>query len=238
MTRVDQLLLGDDVPHILVVDDDERLRSLLKKFLRDHGFRVSTAGDAAEARKKLAQMSFDLMVLDVMMPGETGIDLTLSLRQTSVIPILLLTALNEVDDRISGLESGADDYLPKPFDPKELVLRIQSILRRANTQPAPAKEASFGAFRFDTERGELTENGRLVRLTSGEMALMRVFARNSGQVISRTSLAEQTGAGQERTVDVQVTRLRRKIEQNPREPKYLQTIRGEGYCFWLDRDSD
>jgi two-component system phosphate regulon response regulator OmpR len=227
-------------PHILVVDDDSRLRELLRKYLTDNGFVVSTAADAADARAKLAGLAFDLIVLDVMMPGESGLDLTAALKAEGDIPILLLTAMGEPDDRIAGLERGADDYLAKPFEPRELVLRITNVLRRP-TAAAPADPPPevgpirLGRFAFDPEREELSEDGARIRLTSAETRLLGVLARNAGQVLTRDALSDLGGiAGNARTVDVQVTRLRRKIEDDPKLPRYLHTVRGEGYVLRPD----
>ena len=221
--------------HVLVVDDDARLRELLKKYLGDNGFRVTTAGDADEAMLRLAAVAFDLIVLDVMMPGENGLDLTRRLRAGSDVPILLLTALGEAQDRITGLESGADDYLPKPFEPRELLLRLRTILRRAPPPREAPAEIRFGGFRFDLARDELWQGSELVRLTTVELALLRVLAENAGRTLSRTELLGLSKmAGNERTVDVQVTRLRRKIEDDTREPRYLQTVRGTGYMLRPD----
>jgi two-component system phosphate regulon response regulator OmpR len=226
-----------DKAHILVVDDDQRLRELLRTFLSRNGFRVTVAADAREARERLTSMEFDLMVLDVMMPGESGLDLAAALRQQrKTIPILMLTAMGEPRDRIAGLERGVDDYLPKPFEPRELLLRVASILRRATMPAAPAPAAAtvamvrMGGLRFDTRRGELTEGDRRIRLTEAERALLSVFALNLGQDMSRDTLARLVGGDvSARTIDVQVTRLRRKIEDDPKFPRYLQTVRGTGY---------
>ncbi|MDM7944713.1 MAG: response regulator transcription factor [Oceanibaculum nanhaiense] len=225
-------------PHILVVDDDGRLRDLLRRYLTENGFRVSTAADAAEARAKLESLAFDLLVLDVMMPGESGLDLTQDLRRTGVVPILLLTAMAETEDRINGLERGADDYLSKPFEPRELLLRIRTILRRVNGA-APARAAGapvlLGGLLFDAERLELRGPDRTVRLTEAEAALLRALAQNPGATLSRDDLAQRLDlTGNPRTVDVQVTRLRRKIEPDPRFPRYLQTVRGKGYALLPD----
>ncbi|MFO7481313.1 response regulator [Oceanibaculum nanhaiense] len=225
-------------PHILVVDDDGRLRDLLRRYLTENGFRVSTAADAAEARAKLESLAFDLLVLDVMMPGESGLDLTQDLRRTGVVPILLLTAMAETEDRINGLERGADDYLSKPFEPRELLLRIRTILRRVNGA-APARAAGapvlLGGLLFDAERLELRGPDRTVRLTETEAALLRALAQNPGATLSRDDLAQRLDlTGNPRTVDVQVTRLRRKIEPDPRFPRYLQTVRGKGYALLPD----
>ena len=229
--------MNADAPHILVVDDDTRLRQLLQKFLADNGFRVSAAKDAAEARKLLAGIAFDLIVLDVMMPGEDGLQFTEALRRHSAIPILLLTARGEVEYRIDGLERGADDYLPKPFEPRELLLRLSSILRRASPPAAGEAPASvrFGDCKFDIERGELTRNGEHVRLTSLEESLLRTFALNAGGTLSREELMRESQIDSNtRAVDVQVTRLRRKIEPNPKLPRYLKTVRGAGYVLRPD----
>jgi two-component system, OmpR family, phosphate regulon response regulator OmpR len=222
-------------PHLLVVDDDARLRELLRRYLSDHGFRVTTAGDAAEARARLASIAFDLLVLDVMMPGESGLDLTRSLRRDGRLPILLLTAMAEPEDRINGLEHGADDYLAKPFEPRELVLRIRNILQRVPQPAPPTAEVRFGACRFDLARGELYRGGDAVHLTAAETALLAALARRPGEAVSREALSEEAQfSGNVRTVDVQVTRLRRKIERDPKFPRYLQTVRGTGYVLKPD----
>lgn len=224
-----------DLPHILVVDDDNRLRELLRKFLSENGFMVATAGDVADARAKLASLSFDLMVLDLMMPGETGLEFTEDLRRRSTLPILMLTAMGERQDRIAGLERGADDYLAKPFEPRELLLRIHSILRRV-PPPAEAPETvRLGDVVFHPARHEMRRNGRPVRLTSVEAALLGALAVNPGAILGREELMRLTGAsGSGRAVDVQVTRLRRKFEPDPRVPRYLQTVRGKGYMLCPD----
>jgi|TARA_R110002110_G_scaffold8817_6_gene43949 two-component system phosphate regulon response regulator OmpR len=233
--------VNDADAHLLIVDDDERIRSLLQKFLMRHGFLVTTARDAAHARRILAGLDFDLIVLDVMMPGEDGLSLTRGLRETMQTPILLLTAKGETENRIDGLEAGADDYLAKPFEPKELLLRINAILRRMpDTRVADAtpKVLSMGAIRYDIERGELWQGEDLVRLTATEIQLMRIFAAQPGTALSRSKLVEELGRdrgqAQERAVDVQITRLRRKIEDNPKQPRYLQTVRGAGYMLAPD----
>ncbi len=226
--------MNDHAPHILVVDDDDRLRDLLRQYLSGNGYRVTAAGDAAEARARLRSMAFDLIVLDVMMPGEDGLALTASLKQVSETPILLLTARNEPEDRIDGLERGADDYLAKPFEPRELVLRIANLLRRA-PPTASAPVLRFGEHLFDIERTELTRNELAVHLTPAERRLLRAFALRPGVTLSRDALAAESRIeGTARTVDVQVTRLRRKIEPDPRFPRYLQTVRGEGYVLQPD----
>ncbi|WP_435140037.1 response regulator [Pseudopelagicola sp. nBUS_19] len=227
--------------HLLIIDDDERIRGLLRKFLMRNGFLVTAARDAAHARRILTGLDFDLIVLDVMMPGEDGMSLTRAIRETSMTPILLLTARGETDDRIAGLEAGADDYLAKPFEPKELLLRINAILRRMpelDEMEAVPKILHFGPVRYDIDRGEMWEGENLVRLTATEAQLMRIFSANPGEPISRTRLVEDLGRdkgqAQERAVDVQITRLRRKLEENPKQPKYLQTVRGAGYMLAPD----
>lgn len=223
--------------HILVVDDDARLRVLLSRYLAGEGFRVTTAETASEARDKLRFMHPDMMVLDVMMPGENGLTLTEALRreQGSDVPVLLLTARGTPEDRIAGFEAGADDYLGKPFEPRELVLRIRALLRRA---PAPLQEmprgpVQLGALSFDVERGELSGPEGNIRLTGGEAALLVALARKPNEVLSREEIATALGMDDsgERAVDVQVTRLRRKVETDPREPRFLHTVRGRGYVL-------
>ncbi len=227
--------------HILIVDDDERIRGLLQKFLARNGFWVTTARDAAHARRLLKGLEFDLLVLDVMMPNEDGITLTKSLRETLNTPILLLTAKAETGERIMGLEAGADDYLTKPFEPKELVLRINAILRRVPVKTpidVPPKTLQLGDVHYDVSRGEIWRGTELIRLTATESALMRIFSSAIHQSVSRSKLVEDlgrdTGQSQERAVDVQITRLRRKIEDDPKNPRYLQTVRGAGYMLAPD----
>jgi two-component system phosphate regulon response regulator OmpR len=232
---------SDPAAHLLVVDDDERIRGLLQKFLKRGGFLVSVARDAAQARRLLAGLEFDLIVLDVMMPGEDGIALTRDLRRHRTTPILLLTAKGETGNRIEGLEAGADDYLVKPFEPKELLLRINAILRRVpqvRAAEAGPKVLHLGAVRYDVDRGELWNGTEIVRLTATEAALMRIFAAQAGAPVSRERLVGDLGRdeiqAQERAVDVQITRLRRKIEADPKQPRYLQTVRGAGYMLAPD----
>ena len=225
----------DDLPHILVVDDDSRLRSLLHRYLSENGFRVTGASDANEARQRLLALAFDLIVLDVMMPGETGLELTADLRRTERVPILLLTAMGEPEDRIAGLESGADDYLPKPFEPRELLLRIRTILRRLAETPGPGgvdDPVYFGAFHFDLRQDQLYRGPLRIRLTDAETGLLRAFVERAGTPLSREDLLACNAVnGNARTVDVQITRLRRKLEQDPKFPRYLQTVRGLGYVL-------
>lgn len=227
--------------HLLVVDDDERIRGLLQKFLMRSGFLVTAARDAAHARRVLAGLDFDLLVIDVMMPGEDGVSLCRDLRRTRRTPILLLTAKAETLDRIAGLEAGADDYLAKPFEPKELLLRINAILRRVPAvEPAAVVPTvlHLGPVRYDIERGEMWQGDAPVRLTATESHLMRIFSACPNEAVSRTALVEELSRGggqaQERAVDVQITRLRRKIEEDPRQPRYLQTVRGSGYMLSPD----
>ena len=226
--------------HLLIVDDDERIRGLLQKFLMRSGYLVSTAKDAAQARRILQGLEFDLVVLDVMMPGEDGITLTRDLRKRMMTPILLLTARGETLNRIEGLEAGADDYLVKPFEPKELLLRINAILRRVpqvRNAESVRQMIHLGAVRYDLDRGEMWRGETPVRLTATEVALMRIFATQPGKPIARDKLAAEgvrVDPAQERAVDVQITRLRRKIEDDPKAPRYLQTVRGEGYMLQPD----
>lgn len=225
----------DNLPHVLVVDDDRRIRTLLKRYLVENGFRITVAGDAAEARQYLESLAFDLIILDIMMPGESGLELTASLRKISEVPILLLTARGTSENRIEGLEHGADDYLMKPFEPRELVLRAKSILRRSQEPIIETpKDISMGECRFNVERGELWRGDKQIKLTSAEQTLLHVFAASPGETFSRLDLSEKTGVAQERSIDVQVTRLRRKIEADPKMPLYLQTVRSVGYVLIPD----
>ncbi len=229
--------IDGEAPHIMVVDDDDRLRKLLRRYLSENGYRVTTAQSAADAEAKLRGLTFDLLVLDVMMPGENGVDFTHRLRQSLPVPILLLTAMGEAEDRIAGLESGADDYLTKPFEPRELLLRIATILRRTQAEPPLVVETAvrIGAFEFHPARGELTREGESVRLTHTEAQLLILFVSQPGVTLSRDELCRQSGidAGG-RAIDVQITRLRRKIEADPRSPRYLCTVWGEGYALRPD----
>ena len=226
------ILVRRDI-HLLVVDDDDRIRELLKTYLARKGFRVSTAADAANAQALMKSLAFDLLILDVMMPGLDGFELTKVIREHNDVPIILLTAKGEVEDRITGLKAGADDYLPKPFEPEELVLRIDAIFRRLGTN-APVSQVRFGPWMYDIERQVLTKDSARVRLTTGEDALLLLLARMGGTPVSRHALSEKIKAKSERAVDVQMTRLRRKIEDNPSEPSYLITVRGHGYRLLTD----
>ena len=229
-------------PHLLIVDDDERIRSLLKQFLIQSDYLVSTAENAEQAGTLLSTIEFDIIILDVMMPGQDGITFTAELRKSkNITPILLLTARGETEDKIKGLEAGADDYLPKPFEPKELLLRINAILRRMpdlkKDQMSP-KTLNFGNLNYDVARSELWEGNNQIRLTTTEIHLMKIFTSALGEPISRaelvTSLGKDVSLAQDRAIDVQITRLRRKIEVNPSQPRYLQTVRGAGYMLLFD----
>src|SRR6266446_3159277 len=232
--------MSDLEPHLLVVDDDARLRALLRRYLSENGFRVTVAADATEARANLASFAFDLIVLDVMMPGESGLDLTGALRgppgptagRSPRLPVLLLTAMAEPEDRVNGLEQGADDFLAKPFEPRELVLRIRNIIERRGVAEEAAHAVRFGGFRFDLARGELFRGGEIVHLTAAEAGLLSSLAARAGEAVSREDLSQSAQfGGSIRNVDVQMTRLRRKIEPDPRYPRYLQTVRGTGYAL-------
>ncbi|MFC4725501.1 response regulator [Glycocaulis abyssi] len=217
-------------PHILVVDDDDRIRTLLSRFLRERGFRVSSAPNAGKALSMLRSLAFDLLILDVMMPGMDGFELTRAVREAHDCPILLLTARGEPEDRIKGLSLGADDYLAKPFEPEELILRVQAILRRMIPKKQGAKRVRFGGWIFELETGQLMQGEARVRLTGGEAALLSALAQSPGEPVDRYLLSERAAGGAgERAIDVQMTRLRRKIEDDPKNPVFLQTVRGEGY---------
>jgi two-component system, OmpR family, phosphate regulon response regulator OmpR len=221
---------ADDAPHLLVVDDDKRIRSLLSRFLAGEGYRISTAKTAGEARAMLEGLSFDLLILDVMMPGETGFTLAESIRKTSSVPILMLTARDEKSSRIEGLEKGADDYLTKPFEPRELSLRIGNILKRAKPpSAAPAESIRFGPFVFHIGRCELRRGDEIIHLTDREREMLTVLTASPGETVPRQALAGNGNGSSERAVDVQVNRLRRKIERDPTKPLFVQTVRGIGY---------
>jgi two-component system, OmpR family, phosphate regulon response regulator OmpR len=232
--------IEDDADHILIVDDDRRIRDLLSRFLRDRGYRITVAEHAAAARIALRTFDFDLIVLDVMMPGESGLDLAGDLRRHGTVPILILSARSELDDRLAGLSLGVDDYLGKPFEPQELLFRIGNILRRVAAsvaQPAmleASAEIRFGPFRFDAVRGELLRGDTLMRLTERETDILRALAQAPQGTVSREALSETHTGANDRTIDVHINRLRRKIEENPAEPRYLQTVRGVGYRLRVD----
>ena len=226
----EMIVPADDAPHLLVVDDDTRIRTLLSQFLTTNGFRVTVAETADAARRHLAGLDFDLIVLDVMMPGESGVDLTKALRESRDVPILMLTALSETDNRITGLEAGADDYLPKPFDPRELILRINNILRRGGPPQSPkVEQIVFGPYTFQITRRELKKAGEGIKLTDREQEILAIFAERPGETIPRHELVSGDTEVGERTIDVQINRLRRKIERDPANPVWLQTVRGVGY---------
>jgi two-component system, OmpR family, phosphate regulon response regulator OmpR len=222
--------LPDDAPHLLVVDDDRRIRDLLSRFLQTEGYRVTTAQTAIDARAKLDGLCFDLLILDVMMPGENGFELAASIRTSSSVPILMLTARDAAESRIKGLEIGADDYLSKPFEPRELSLRIANILKRTNpVAPPPAESVRFGPFVFHLGRGELRRGEEMIHLTDREREMLRLLATTAGETVPRLALAGSSASAGERAVDVQVNRLRRKIERDPANPLFVQTVRGTGY---------
>jgi two-component system phosphate regulon response regulator OmpR len=224
----------DDAPHLLLIDDDRRIRELLSRYLFEAGYRVTTADSAFSAEARMQGLAFDLLILDVMMPGRTGLEFAQIIRQTSDIPILMLTARAETEHRVKGLELGADDYLAKPFDPRELLLRIANILKRqqAETRGHPPETVQFGDLEFNLGSGELQRGGAPVRLTERERDLLRVLAGSEGNTVSRLDLAQAGITGNERAVDVQINRLRRKIEPDPSNPVLLQTVRGVGYKLY------
>jgi two-component system phosphate regulon response regulator OmpR len=228
---------NDGAPHLLVIDDDRRIRTLLSRYLGENGFRVTSAANAAEARKRLEGLAFDLLIVDVMMPGENGMDLTKSLRAEMDVPILMLTARAEAENRIRGLELGVDDFLAKPFEPRELLLRINNILRRgaaASTQSPLIEHVRFGPFSYHIANRELRRGQEAIRLTDRERQIMAIFAAAPGETVARASLLGDDGPAGERTIDVQINRLRRKIEDDPANPIYLQTVRGVGYRLVTD----
>jgi two-component system phosphate regulon response regulator OmpR len=228
--------LPDDAPHVLVVDDDQRIRELIARSLFANGFRVTTAHDAVAARSAMRGLSFDLVVLDVMMPGESGLQLARELKQIAPIPICMLTARADPEDRIEGLEVGVDEYMAKPFEPRELVLRLNNILRRARAPVtgAPCDEIRMGCYTFHAARGELKRGEETIRITERERDLLRMFAARPSTPFARHELASDDSTGSERAVDVQINRLRRKIETDPSNPVYLQTVRGKGYVLYVD----
>jgi two-component system, OmpR family, phosphate regulon response regulator OmpR len=226
--------IPDNAAHILIVDDDHRIRDLLARYLFEAGFRVTTANDAESARASMRGLAFDVVILDVMMPGESGLDLARSLKSISNIPICMLTARADPEQRIEGLEIGVDDYIPKPFEPRELVLRLQNILKRGRGPSGPREEVKMGDFTFHVGRGELKRKDETIKLTERERDLLRMFAQRPGLPIARHELAADESTGSERAIDVQINRLRRKIEGDPANPVYLQTVRGKGYILHTD----
>jgi two-component system, OmpR family, phosphate regulon response regulator OmpR len=231
---MEQQPLADNAAHILVVDDDHRIRELLARFLFGEGFRVTTANDAETARASMRGLTFDVVILDVTMPGENGIDLARDLKKISNIPICMLTARAEPEQRVEGLEAGVDDYVTKPFEPRELLLRLQNILKRGRGPSGPSDEVCMGDFTFHIARGELKRGEETIKLTERERDLLRQFAQRSGMPIARHELAGDEATGSERAIDVQINRLRRKIETDPANPVYLQTVRGKGYILYTD----
>lgn len=222
-------------PHILIVDDDKRIRELLRSYLLENGYLISLAASAAEARERMRGLAFDVLILDVMMPGESGLSLVASLRnEKSATPVLMLSALADSSDRIAGLQSGSDDYLAKPFEPQELLLRLQSLLRRAAPQVEALRQVSFGDCQFSLLNGELLRDGISVKLTSREKDILRMLAQKAGQSFSRLQLAQSGSEDSARSVDVQINRLRQKIERDSSNPKFLQTVRGAGYTLFVD----
>lgn len=227
--------MNDDLPHILVVDDDRRIRQLLQSYLLENDFRVSVAASAVEAREKMRSVVFDAAVLDIMMPGESGLELTEALRRDgNRIPVLMLSALADTSDRIAGLETGSDDYLAKPFEPRELLLRIRGLLRRQEIAGRSRVEVIFGPFIFHVQRGELRKGDELIRLTTREREFLRILSSRAGAAVSRIDLAPEGSEEGARSVDVQINRLRQKIEDDPSNPLHLQTVRGAGYILHVD----
>lgn len=226
--------LPDDAPHLLIVDDDHKIRDLLARYLYEQGFRVTTAEDASAARASMRGLSFDIILLDVMMPGESGLDLARELKSTTRVPICMLTARAEAEQRIEGLEIGVDDYISKPFEPRELLLRLRNILRRGQDVQGSADEARMGPYTFYISRGELKRAEETIKLTERERDLLRLFAQRRGMPVQRHELANDENTGSERAIDVQINRLRRKIESDPSNPVYLQTVRGKGYILYTD----
>jgi two-component system phosphate regulon response regulator OmpR len=218
--------------HILVIDDDTRLRNLLGRFLDENGFHVSLAKDTAEAKKLMQELMFDLLIVDVMLPNETGVEFTTNLRQSSRVPIIMLTARGEFDDRIKGLEAGADDYLPKPFEPKELLLRIHNILKRMSVVLDPENICRFGDFSFNLLDARLKRGEEFIHITDSEAKILNILCKEKGNAVSREKLSSLCGGIDDRSIDVQITRLRKKIEQNPKQPHYLQTVRNHGYVIY------
>lgn len=226
--------LPDHAPHVLVVDDDHKIRDLLARYLAANGFRVTTTDGAAAARSAMRGLTFDIILLDVMMPGESGLDLARDLKLSTAVPVCMLTAQAEPDDRIEGWEAGVDDYISKPFEPRELVLRLRNILRRAQPLGPALEEVRMGAYVFHISRGELKRDEETIKLTERERDLLRLFASRPGIPIARHELANDEANGSERAIDVQINRLRRKIESDPSSPVYLQTARGKGYVLYID----
>ncbi len=218
--------------HILVIDDDTRLRTLLGRFLEENGFQVSLAKDTDEAKKMIQELMFDLLIVDVMLPNENGVDFTADLRKFSKIPVIMLTARGEFDDRIKGLEAGADDYLQKPFEPKELLLRINNILKRMSVTQDPKNICCFGEFTFNLAESRLKKGEEFIHITDSEAKILNILCKEKGNSVSREKLSALCGGIDDRSIDVQITRLRKKIETNPKQPHYLQTVRNHGYVIY------
>lgn len=234
MTSNGDEMLPDDAPHVLVIDDDQRIRDLLARYLYENGFRVTTSKDAEAAKAAMRGLSFDLVLVDWMMPGQSGLDLARELKATKNIPICMLTAQSDPDHRITGLEAGVDDYIPKPFEPRELLLRLRNIIRRGHAPSASGDEVRMGAYVFHVGRGELKRDDESIKITERERELLRQFASRPGVPIPRHELSNDDSTGNERAIDVQINRLRRKIENDPSNPVYLQTVRGKGYILYTD----
>lgn len=224
--------MTNKLPHLLVIDDDTRLRTLLGRFLGENGFQVALAKDTAEARSLMQESKFDLLIVDVMMPNETGVEFTIALRKSSHIPVIMLTARGEFDDRIKGLEAGADDYLQKPFEPKELLLRINNILKRLGIAAENSDTIRFGDFSFSLSDSRLKKGEDFIHITDSEAKILNILCKEKGKPVSRETLSSLCGDIDERSIDVQITRLRRKIEANPKQPHYLQTVRNHGYVIY------
>jgi len=227
-------MIQEDKKHILIVDDDDRIRELLREYLQNNNFYTTTAKDSLDAKKKISLLKFDLIILDIMMPGQSGLELTREIKEKSDQPIILLTAMGETSDRISGLETGADDYLPKPFEPKELLLRIKNILKRIKSGKNLNPVLKFGDIRVDLEKMSVKSKKGITKLNTAEKALLEKMILSVGQIFQRDQISQIIKLTKERAVDVMITRLRQKIEPDPKNPKYLQTVRGNGYVLWTD----
>ena len=227
-------MIQEDKKHILIVDDDDRIRELLREYLQNNNFYTTTAKDSLDAKKKMSLLKFDLIILDIMMPGQSGLELTQEIKSKSDQPIILLTAMGETSDRVSGLETGADDYLPKPFEPKELLLRIKNILKRIKSGKNLNPVLKFGDIRVDLEKMSVKSKKGIIKLNTAEKALLEKMILSVGQIFQRDQISQIIKLTKERAVDVMITRLRQKIEPDPKNPKYLQTVRGNGYVLWTD----
>jgi two-component system phosphate regulon response regulator OmpR len=224
----------EDKKHILIVDDDDRIRELIKEYLQNNNFYTTTAKNSEDAKNKIKLIKFDLIILDIMMPGQSGLELSKEIKETSDQPIILLTAMGGTSDRISGLETGADDYLPKPFEPKELLLRIKNILKRVKKNKNLNPILKFGVIKVDLEKMSIKSKKGETKLNSAEKLLLENMILSVGQIFHREQISKIVHLSKERAVDVMITRLRQKIEPDPKNPKYLQTVRGNGYILWTD----